>query len=169
MFIDNEAGSVERVCEDLVEKEVPGTRFGLVCHENEHRVRRPLLKFHLGNAGAHSPDIPAECCGKHILAGPIEFHTLGNFRAFQKDIPRKPVDLFIVYAMGMGHDQFEIIAAVRDKGIDQEFTLFILEQFVRLLEELGVGAGVSGKTAHIRLNHRNGGLGHRISQYEIAP
>ncbi len=71
--------------------------------------------------------------------------------------------------MGMGHDQFKVVAAVRDNRIDQELALLVFEEFCCFLQEFRVGAGVSGKTAHIRLNHRNGGLGHKSSQYEIAP
>jgi hypothetical protein len=57
---------------------------------------------------------------------------------------------------------------VRNNGIDEEFSLFLPEHFCCFFKELRVGAGVSGKTAHIRLDYRNGGLGHTISQLEIA-
>ena len=90
-------------------------RPGLACHEDKDGIGLPFLEFHLGDSRAHAPDIPRERIGRHVLAGTVELEVFCNPGAFQENIPREPVDRFAVHPAGMGHNQFEIIAAVGDK------------------------------------------------------
>ena len=72
------------------------------------------------------------------------------------------MDVLVVHTMGMGHDQFNIVTAVRDKRVDQQGALLVPEHSCRFLQELRVGPGVPGKTSHIRLYNGNRGFGHKI-------
>ena len=62
------------------------------------------------------------------------------------------MDLLVVDAPVMGHDKFEIVAAVRHKGINKEFTSFGFEHLRCFFNELRMGAGMARKTAHICFN-----------------
>ena len=78
------------------------------------------------------------------------------------------MDLFIINAMSMRHDQFEVITAVRDKRIDEQSAFLILEHLCCLFQQLRVGTGMSGETSHIRLDYRECGLRHEKSHYRIS-
>src|SRR5665647_99846 len=78
------------------------------------------------------------------------------------------MDLFIIHTMNMRHDQFEVITAVRDKRIDEQFSFLIFEHICCLFQQFRVGAGVSGKTTYIRFNNGNCRLWHEKSHYRIS-
>jgi hypothetical protein len=62
--IDHETGRVERVGEDPVQGEVPGSGLGLVGEEAQHRLRRALLELDFGVSGAHASQVAGECIGQ---------------------------------------------------------------------------------------------------------
>jgi len=137
--VDDKAGSIERVGKHLVEEEVPGPRLGLVGHEHEDWIGTAFLKLHLRDARPHPFHVAGERVGEHVLAGTIEFHLPGHFGAFHEDLPGKGMDLLVVLPPGMGHDQLGIVPAVRDKGVDQELPLLLLQHLCCLLEDQGMG------------------------------
>jgi hypothetical protein len=71
----------------------------------------------------------------HVLTRPGEFQAPCDLRAFLENIAGKPVDLPVVHPAGVGHDQFKVIAAVRDERIDQELSLFIFSRIFGWVRE----------------------------------
>ncbi len=161
--VDDEAGCAEGVGEDLVEEVVPRPRLGLIGHEDQHRVRTPLFKLHLGDAGPHPLDVAAERICEQVLAGAVEFHLFRKLGTFHEDIPRQFVDLLVVLALRVRHDQLKVITAVGDVGVDDGAALCLFKSPGGHLEELRVGAGVPRKTADICFDHGYGGLNHLIT------
>ncbi len=163
--VDDETGCAEGVSEHLVEVVIPRAGFGLVGHEDQDRVRTPFLKLHLGDTGPHTLDVAAERIGEQILACTIEFHLLCDVRTFHEDVPCEFVDLFVILALRVRHDQLEVVAAVGDVRVDDSAALCFLEHPGGHLEELRVGAGVPGITSYICFNHGYGGLNHSNHHY----
>ena len=112
--VDDQADGVEGVGEHLEERQVPGPGRGLVGHENDHRLAFALHEAHFGDARSHALDVTGEGVGQHVLTGPIELHAFGQFGEVQKSIPGKLVDLDVVFAVVVGHDQLHVVADMED-------------------------------------------------------
>ena len=161
--VDDEAGRAEGVGEDPVEEVVPRPGLGLIGHEDQDRIGTPLFKLHLSDTGPHPFDVAAERISEQVLAGTVEFHLFRDPGTFHEDVPRQFVDLFVVLALCVRHDQLEVITTVGDVRVDDGAALCLFEPPGGHLEELRVGAGVPRKTADICFNHGHGGLNHSIT------
>ncbi len=160
--VDDEADGVEGIGEDLVERQVPGAGLGLVRHEDDHGLARPLFKLHLGDSRAEPLDVAGEGVGEEVLARAVELQLLGDFRAGHEDVPRQLVDLAAVPAGLVGNDQVQVIAHMGDVGVDEQGVS--RQEVTRLGEEFRVDVAVTYETADVCLNHRKRNpLPHRSS------
>src|SRR5699024_1151855 len=105
---------VERVREYLVQRQIPRARLGLIGKEADDRLARPFSQLHLGIAGSHASQISGERVGKQVLARAVETELLGRTGCLLKGLPREGMQIFIVRAKVMSHDQRDVVAAMRD-------------------------------------------------------
>ncbi len=169
---DDQAGGVEGVGEHLVQGQVEGAGGGLVAHEHQEGLRRPLLDLHLRRAGAGAADVAGEGVRYEVLTGAVQLQLPGHFGARLEGVPGQLVDLLVVLAPLVGHDEEHVVAAVADVMIDEEAALpRPLHLLAAEIEDLRVRSRVADVAADVSLddahsNHANTSaeLGYRISQ-----
>src|SRR5262249_52855010 len=76
--IYDQSGSVERVGEHPENREIEGSRVGLVHHEYDDWLGAALDEFEFGHAGAHAADVARERVLEQILPRPVQLELLGD-------------------------------------------------------------------------------------------
>ena len=102
---DENRRGVEGIAEYAIYRQVKGTRLGLVHHEGDYRLGSPLCELHFRNPRPHPADVAAEGIGQEVLPCPVELELLGDLGCLFEGLPSKAVDLAVVAALLVAHDQ----------------------------------------------------------------
>ena len=151
---DDQTDGIEGVGEHLVERQVPGTRRGLIGHEDDNRLRLPLLELHLGHPRPHPPHVAGEGVGEQVLPRPVQLQLLGQLGALDKGVPGKLVDLLALLALLVGHNQLQVVPALGDVTVDEQPALLGLSgALAGQAQNIGMGIGMPHKAADIGLDY----------------
>ena len=150
LVVDDQPRRVERIREDLVERQVPGAGLGLVGHEDDDWLGRPLFELHLAHARAEAADVAREGIDQQVLASAVLLQALRNLGDLFERVPGQTMNPRTVDPFAMGHDQVDVVADAGDMKVHQRVGL--AEQLVRSPEQLRMDLAVPHETADIRLD-----------------
>ncbi len=153
--VDDQPHRVKGVAEDAKQGQVPGAGGGLVRHENNDRLAPALFKFQLRHPGAHALDVAGEGVRQHVLAGPIKLQAPGQLGQLHEGVPGELMDVRVLLAPAMGHDQFHVVAAVEHLTVDQKAAVHrAFDDFSGQRQHFRIDGAVSHPASDVCLNYR---------------
>ncbi|KPJ59186.1 MAG: hypothetical protein AMJ46_12175 [Latescibacteria bacterium DG_63] len=109
--VDDQTCGVERIGKHLEQRQVPSSRRSFVSHEHEHRFALALLELHLGDTRPQPLDVAAEGVLQDVLPCTVETKLLRDFRASEKRVPRKLMNVRGFCAPVVSHYEFKVVPA----------------------------------------------------------